>query len=565
MADRDVPAEIGSHLGGFVRCALLPLACLTLGVARAAPAAAADAPAAATSAAAPSAPSAAAPASPAPAPAPPRRIDFLEFRVEGNTVLPQREIEEALYEFLGPDRPVTDAEKARAALEELYSKRGYPTVSATLPPQSGEGGLVIIKVVERPVGQLRVVGSKYVAPSTIRGAAPSLQAGKVPHLPDVQNDLVALNQLPDRTVTPALKPGLAPDTVDVDLKVDDSLPFHGTLELNNRRSQDTTALRTLGSLSYNNLWQRGDAITAGFQVAPSRPNDATIAYGSYLFRIPNSRLTLTASYLHSDSNVTTVGSTNVVGAGDIAGLTLTAPLAGSADFTQSVSAGLAWKSLTENVGVGSEFTQAPVEYVPFTVAWNGSWQGSASSTDAQAGVTWAFRGLGSDTAAFDSKRLYGQPNFTYVKADVAHTHTLPYDIQLYARGQFQASAEPLISSEQLSVGGQDTVRGYLESEALGDVGGIGTLEVRSPPLTRYIGGPLTALRFRAFVDAGATKLRRAQLEQRDSETLASTGVGFTMRLWDHFGASLDDAQVLRSGPNTRSGVNRVLFRLYGDF
>src|SRR5579862_4950224 len=78
------------------------------------------------------------------APAAPRKLDLLEFRVEGNTLLPERDIEATLYEFLGPDRTVEDVDHARAALEELYTKRGYPTVSAVVPPQSGADGIVVL-------------------------------------------------------------------------------------------------------------------------------------------------------------------------------------------------------------------------------------------------------------------------------------------------------------------------------------------------------------------------------------------------------------------------------------
>ncbi|WP_312030655.1 ShlB/FhaC/HecB family hemolysin secretion/activation protein [Methylosinus sp. H3A] len=47
---------------------------------------------------------------------------------------------------------------------------------------------------------------------------------------------------------------------------------------------------------------------------------------------------------------------------------------------------------------------------------------------------------------------------------------------------------PLASSEQISVGGLDTVRGYLESEVLGDTGAAGTVELRQPQRRRNSAG-----------------------------------------------------------------------------
>src|ERR1019366_7021340 len=45
-------------------------------------------------------------------------FDILEFQVEGNTVLPDQAIEQAVMPFLGPDQKMDSVEAARAALEK---------------------------------------------------------------------------------------------------------------------------------------------------------------------------------------------------------------------------------------------------------------------------------------------------------------------------------------------------------------------------------------------------------------------------------------------------------------
>ena len=171
-----------------------------------------------------------------------------EYRVEGNTLLPGEEIEAAVYDFLGPGKTAADVERARAALDALYNKHGYPTVSAEIPRQGIADGVVILKITERTVGRLRVTGSKYSSLDAIRKGAPSLAEGSVPNINAVQHDLAALNLQPDRTVTPVLRAGKAPDTVDVDLQVQDQLPLRASLELDNRSSADTRPLRLSGSV-----------------------------------------------------------------------------------------------------------------------------------------------------------------------------------------------------------------------------------------------------------------------------------------------------------------------------
>src|ERR1700761_4993222 len=57
--------------------------------------------------------------------APERRGDITEYIVDGNTLLAAIEVQRAVYPFEGPQRPVSDTEKARAALEKAYADRGY--------------------------------------------------------------------------------------------------------------------------------------------------------------------------------------------------------------------------------------------------------------------------------------------------------------------------------------------------------------------------------------------------------------------------------------------------------
>ena len=79
---------------------------------------------------------------------------------------------------------------------------------------------------------------------------------------------MAINRLADRRITGGQpQPGDEPGTVDFDLNVEDKLPLHGCLELNNRNSPNTTALRVNGALSYANLFQMGQTLGADFQIA----------------------------------------------------------------------------------------------------------------------------------------------------------------------------------------------------------------------------------------------------------------------------------------------------------
>ncbi|MBN4669065.1 ShlB/FhaC/HecB family hemolysin secretion/activation protein, partial [Pandoraea nosoerga] len=111
-------------------------------------------------------------------------------------------------------------------------------------------------------------------------------------------------------------------------------------------------------------------------------------------------------------------------------------------------------------------------------------------TQFNAAITYNIRTLSSPWDEFDAKRYKASPSFTHFNMDVSHTQELPEGFQLYGKVQGQMADGPLVSSEQFSLGGLDTVRGYLESEMLGDNGAVANIELRTPNVGSMLQGEL---------------------------------------------------------------------------
>ncbi len=507
-------------------------------------------------------------ASDAPAP---RQIDIYEYRVEGTHLLPQIEVEGAVYPFLGPGRSTEDVEKARAALEKAYNAKGYQTVAVEIPPQQVKDGVVILKVVEGKVKRLQVKGSHYYSLDAIKEQAPSLAEGTVPNFNAVANDIVALNQQPDRRVTPALRAGSTPGTVDVDLNVEDTLPLHGSLELNNRQSANTTPLRLNGSLHYDNLWQLGHSLSLSFQVAPENVNDAKVLSGSYLARVPDvSWLSFLLYGVLQDSNVSTLGSIDVVGRGDIIGIRSVIALPSETDFFHSLSMGIDYKHFDEVVALGNGSITTPVTYYPLNATYSATWAGTEAQTQLNAGVTFHLRGFGSNQEEIDAKRTGASGDFLYLRGDLSHTRELPLGLQIYGKVQGQLADQPLVSNEQFGGGGLDTVRGYLESEVLGDNGLLATIELRSPSIVGWLSdkpadAAVNEWRVYLFTDGGAISVNDPLSEQQAEFNLASVGVGSRLKMLDHFNGSLDLGVPMITQSSTHAHDPRLNFRLWAEF
>lgn len=510
--------------------------------------------------------------------APSARFDIDEFRVEGADSLPQIEIEEAVYPFLGPKRTTDDVEKARAAVEKKYHDAGFQTVGVVVPQQDAQRGFIVLKVTENRVGRLRVKGSRYFDLANIKRNAPSLREGALPEFKEVTKDIVALNRWPDRRITPALRAGIRPGTVDVDLNVEDTFPLHGSAELNNRQSPSTTPLRESYSLRYDNLWQLGHSITVTYQDAPLNRKDAMVISGSYMARTDYDWLNVLLYGLKSDSSVATVGGANVVGPGAVIGgrAVLTLPTKG--ELFHTLSLGIDYKNFKQTLSLGHDAFSSPVTYAPLVASYGATWQGDGRMTQLNAGITAGLRGIGSSPEEFDAKRFKATGSFVHLNADLSHTQDLPGGAQLFGKFQGQIADQPLVSSEQFSIGGQDTVRGYLESEALGDYGAVGTLELRTPNLAPYFeqkldkppGEPVKfnafdEWRFFAFADAGRARIYEPLPGQQSQFDLASYGVGTRLKTLQHFNGIFFFGMPVISQQATVANHPRFSFRIWGEF
>lgn len=519
-------------------------------------------------------------AAPAQKPAVTQRFDIDDFAVQGADTLPQIEIEEAIYQFLGPNKSADDVEKARAALEKAYHDKGFQTVSVAVPQQNVQGRVVTLKVTELKVGRLRVKNSRYFDLGRIKGGAPSLKEGTVPNFGEVTKDIVSLNQWPDRRITPALRAGVTPGTVDVDLNVEDKSPFHASVEINNRQSPSTTATRLSSTVHYDNLWQLGHSLSFTYQVAPERPHDAEVFSGSYLARVPDvDWLNLLFYGVKSSSNVASVGGTNIVGPGEIVGGRAVMTLPTRDGLFHTLSVGLDYKHFDQTVRIGLDGFSSPVTYYPVVASYGATFQNETFTTQFNAGITYNLRTPSSPWDEFDNKRYKASPSFTHLNLDVSHTHELAEGFQVYAKVQGQLADGPLVSSEQFSLGGLDTVRGYLESEVLGDSGVAGNLELRSPNIGSLLqaqlknesgeGAPrfttFNDWRFFVFADGGHATVLKPLPEQVSQFDVWSYGVGTRFKVFDYVSGMVAYSVPMVSQTYTQARDPRVNFRIWGEF
>lgn len=492
-------------------------------------------------------------------------FDIQEYRVLGNSVLQPRDIETAVYPYLGPGKTLRDVESARHALESVYHDRGYGTVFVDIPEQEVNDGIVRLRVSEGKVRRTQVAGARYFSGRQIRAAVPDANAGSVPNLPALQQELTQLNtQTPDRSVVPVLKAGPTPGTVDLALKVDDHLPLHASVETNNQYTPDTRPLRALFSLSYDDLFGRLDSLSLQYQVAPQQPDQVSVMAASYTMHVNDEGRRWSLIFIDSNSNVATLGALSVVGKGKIYGTRLTEPLTFTSLSSQSLIAELDYKDFAQSIQVDTTNTvQTPVSYLHFSGGYVGAWHTQRFQWTFDTSANFGVRGLASHTQQFADKRYLASPNYLYLRSDASFGMHLPWDLTAIARLGGQYSADPLISNEQITIGGVQSVRGYLEAEELGDIGGHASFQLGSPQW-KLLESRMRLDAFAFYDFARVSTLNPLPNEVPNTE-LRSLGLGFNFNSFDHVTGTFTWAYPLADASRTHAHASRLLFSVQSSW
>lgn len=476
------------------------------------------------------------------------RFALWDVEVDGNTRLSPSAVERVLYPFLGEGKQLADIDAARAALEAAYHQAGYLTVLVDVPPQQLRQGHVRLVVTEGRIERLKIVGAAFHSPAVLRTRVGQLSEGQVPDFNALQMELAAVNTGDDLQVSPVLRPGHTPGTVEAELKVKDQLPLHGSVELNDRGGANTPRSRLSAALRYDNLWQQGHSLSLDLTTAPTRPGDTTTWHLSYL--LPWGPGQLAVYGLHSSSAVNAVGGVDVRGAGDVLGTRWYGPAEEVAGGFSSWSGGLDRKDFKQSVRIGQDdglSYDTPIRYTP----WQLQWQMLRPVTGQEAdrislALNGALRGLGSHDAQFEDNRYQGRASYVYLRASL-RGHLASDAGQLVWRAEAQVSNRPLVSNEQFALGGVDSVRGYLESAWAGDEGLSTQIEWWFKPMGPKDTSPgqFTPL---LFVDGGLMHLSETLPQQASHASALGAGLGLRWTCGSRWQAAVDLAHALRVDP-----------------
>lgn len=461
----------------------------------------------------------------------------------------------------------------------FFREHDHPLVDVIVPEQDITGGTVQVLALEFTAGAVRTEGNRWFSDDLLLSGIRT-RAGDRVLAGALLEDINLLNENPFRRVDLVYQRGAEPGQSDIVLRTEDRFPVRVYTGYENSGTASTGLGRAMAGFNWGNALGLGHMLnyqaTGSSDVLPGRPSPHIdgrpgmpryLAHsGSYVAPLPwRDRLSVFGAYAETVPALS--DSFNMVGVSWQGGARYAMPLARLGEYRHELSLGGDFKRTNNNLDFGGtqiygnhiDIAQGVIDYTGGLPDPWGSTGLSANLTLSPGGVT-----SGNTRRAFTGGggRDVGRPRYLYGRVGVDRSVDLPKGFGLSARGQLQASTDPLQSSEQFGIGGATTVRGYSERAANGDRGWLLSGELLLPAFS--VVGTLTdgkdavdSLRPHAFLDAGHVSNRSELSGQSRAVTLTSTGVGFRYALPPYASVGFDYGVQLRqsaSGTATRGSM-----------
>ena len=495
-----------------------------------------------------------------------------QFLFVGNTVFSQTELSAAIASFTGKSISFARLVQAAKVITQLYVSQGYITSGAYIPEQNSESGIVQIQIVEGTLAQIDVnVVESRLKPSYIRDRLIGETTTPL-NIDRLQEALQLLQFNPlIESINAELSTGIAPGTnfLTVSVVGADTFALRGVLN-NNRNLSIGTNERGV-ELEEANLFGIGDKI----RLAYDNTKGSDRYNGSYTLPLNSLDSTLKFDFQFADNEI--VQSSFEDADIDIKSRNY------SLIWQQPV-----WRQANERVYqelaidliLSRRESETTILNVPQPLSPEANQKGEIRTSTLIFGQEWLQRGrkrvillrsqfnFGLDL--FDAVITEDEPNsqffnwrgqLSYLQL-LGTPRTSAIGSTVLLRSQLQLSADALISTEQFSLGGATTVRGYRQDALLSDNGFFVSAELRLP--IARLSKPNATLQFSPFLDYGTGWNTDDELELN---TLLGMGFGLLLQTEDKLSARIDWGIPLIDSDSTGDSLQEagIYFQLEYDF
>ena len=486
----------------------------------------------------------------------PAGFDTAGITIENIGILDSPAFRAELTSFIGMPVSQNLLQMFGTVISDWYREHDHPFVDVAFPAgQDITNGIVQVVVTESRAGTITARNNRYFSSGLLTGNV-QLQPGQPIGLSQLEADKEWLNQNPFHNINIVAQPGQTPGQTDfvVDT-LQEQFPLRAHL------GYDNTGLPVLGR----------DHWTAGLDAGSEYFYDALLSY-QYTSNLPLWRSldgTPSSYEMHSGSIIAPlpwhdklafsgVYATALPDLGPDIGVTgitwqasgryiLSLPV--TAVFNQQLQAGFDFKSSNNNILFGGlQVSNVTSQIDQFSADYSFTLRDAIGQTSADGMLVASPGGLssGNTNDTFNQQQAFAQARYAYARLDATRLTGLPQNDEwvknlgwlggtsslTHIVGQWASSV--LLPTEQLGIGGLDTVPGYNERTANGSVGILLNEELLTPSfgiLRHFLPvDPGDQAQLSGFLAYGSVRNQKWEAGTENDHDLMSAGFGVRYNL-----------------------------------
>ena len=463
----------------------------------------------------------------------------------------------------------------RNDIVRAYINAGRAFVAGTIPPQEISNGSVDIIITESELEAKLVEGLLFSDEDYILSNI-SAQEGKTVDTDQLIEDLNWLNLNPYRNLVVVAEPGKEFGGTVLTFRASETKPWtiyggynnHGTPATDENRLYAGFHAANLPAIDHQLSYQLTMSPDALHRLDQSYTATEQAAYlshdGNYFIPLPwRHKMRTRAAHIQTRSNLTggLVSETDTI----IFSSEYAIPTPRMGDISSEYYGRYEYKNSDRQIFAGATLaSDAEIDVHQFLLGVRGNARDSMGQTNFDVRFVHSpgdISGANNATsyAAF-SGNVGAEASYNYFFANVQRSTPISDGVRMITEVTGQYANETLPSTEVLSIGGADTVRGYTTSEASGDKGIIVRNELHFD-ITPADSRDVKAADFFAFFDVGHVQ----DIARNTSADFSSLGIGLNAALGEHVSLNTSLGWALEDGVTTQAGDVRLDFNISARF
>ncbi|MDP7050409.1 MAG: ShlB/FhaC/HecB family hemolysin secretion/activation protein [Verrucomicrobiota bacterium] len=464
-----------------------------------------------------------------------------EIRFDGNGVYSDEELRDVISVDLSKPLSTEDLEAIRKAVSQFYFNNGYVNSGAMIGEQDLSKGVLTVSVVEGVLDKINIMGTGWLRPSYVEKR---IRSGvKTPlSMEDLKRSLEFVRRDEKiRKINTALLPGDELGQSHLDVIVTENKLFDAGIGISNRRPPSVGAEEAEVYVGTRNLTSLGDTLRLNYTFTDEGMDevdfDGADNYAvSYSLPLHTSGTSLELGTVRSDYVILEepFDTLNIESDTQMVSVGIRQPIYNDLKHEFSVSL-KGERRRSETMVSGMPFSISP-----------GSTDGMTRIAALRLSPEYVYRSskrviavrttlsFGLDTQDPVLDESYMEPEFFSWLTQASWVEAIGSSENLFAlKSYYQHTDERLISMEQFSLGGMNTIRGYRENQIIRDNAFSISPEIRIPILRDRYTKPIMHLI--PFFDYGIGWNAEGD---RDRESIYSLGLGLAYKPTDYVNMSL---------------------------